>query len=83
MSQNGKKGCRKHQDMMSQRVKTDTMGQNVSIFMGKMDVKYIRLKCSYGTKCHIVGLAKNAVDGMVTCGISPPKNVENEKFRDA
>ncbi len=37
------------------------MGRNVIIFIGKMDVKYIRLKCNHGTKCHTVRLAEIAV----------------------
>jgi hypothetical protein len=41
--------------------------------MGKIDFKYIRLNCNCGTKCHTVGLAKNAVDGMFTCDILPQK----------
>jgi hypothetical protein len=32
-----------------------------------MDVKYVRTKCNQGTKCHTVGLAKNAGDRMFTC----------------
>ncbi len=36
------------------------MELSVAIFMGKMDVKYVRMKCYHGTKCHAVGLAKNA-----------------------
>jgi hypothetical protein len=43
-----------------------------------MDVKYMRLKCNHGTKCHLVGLAKNAVDGMFTCDTLPPKSVQTE-----
>ncbi len=35
------------------------MGLNVTIFMGKMDVKYMWMKCSHGTKRPTVGLAKN------------------------
>jgi hypothetical protein len=35
------------------------MGWIVTIFMGKIDVKYVWMKCSHGTKCHTVGLAKN------------------------
>jgi hypothetical protein len=31
------------------------MGWNVTIFMGNMDVKSVRLKCSYVTKCHPMG----------------------------
>jgi hypothetical protein len=56
------------------------MGWNVTMFLGKMDVKYIRLKCTYGTKFHMDELAKNAVDGMFTCDSSPQKSVRNEKF---
>ncbi len=33
-------------------------------FMRKRDMKYVRTKCSPGTKCHMVGLAKNALDKM-------------------
>jgi hypothetical protein len=50
-------------------------------FAGEMDVKYVRLKCNHGTKCHMVGLAKNTVDRMFTCDIFPQKSVEIEKFR--
>jgi hypothetical protein len=57
------------------------MGQNVSIFMGKLDIKYVRLKCIHGTKCHIVGKDKNIVDGIFTCDISPQNSVQNRKFR--
>jgi hypothetical protein len=35
------------------------MGRNVTIFMVKMDVKYVWMKCSHETKCHTIGLAKN------------------------
>ncbi len=35
-----------------------TIGQNFLIFMGKMDVKFVKIKCNHGTKCHTVGLAK-------------------------
>ncbi len=45
------------------------MGPNVSIFMGVMEIKCIRTKCNLGTKCHTVGLAKNAGGGMFTCDI--------------
>jgi hypothetical protein len=54
-----------------------TMGPNVSIFMGVMDIKYIRTKCNLGTKCHTVGLAKNAGGGMFTCDILSLKSVLN------
>ncbi len=72
MSQNRKKGSRKHQDMMSQRA----IGRNATICRKQMDVKYVRMKCDYGTKCYTVGMAKNAVDGMFTCSIYPPKGVQ-------
>jgi hypothetical protein len=48
--------------------------------MAKIYIKYMRLKVNHGNKCHTVGLAKNAVDGMLTCDISPPKIVQNRKF---
>jgi hypothetical protein len=41
-----------------------TMGWKVSIFMRKMDVKQVRLKCNHGAKYHTVGLAEIAVIGM-------------------
>jgi hypothetical protein len=31
------------------------MGWNVTILLGKMGVKCVRLKCNYGTKCHSMG----------------------------
>jgi hypothetical protein len=36
-----------------------------------MNIEYMRLKCNYnyGKKCHMVGLAKNIVDGMFACDI--------------
>jgi hypothetical protein len=55
-----------------------TLGRNVSIFKGKMDIKYMRLKCNHGTTCHMVGLAKNAVDRKFTCDILPQKSGQTE-----
>jgi hypothetical protein len=46
--------------------------------MGKRDVKYVRLKCNYGTKCHTAGLANNAVDGMFTSDILPQRSVQKK-----
>jgi hypothetical protein len=67
MSQNGKKILQKQSgcNVTSQDVCNVTkclnvpFGRNVAIFMGKMDVKYVWMKCSHETKCHTVGLAKN------------------------
>ncbi len=41
-------GCRKQSGYDVTKGLKVTMGWNVAIFMGKMDVKYIRLKYSYG-----------------------------------
>jgi hypothetical protein len=57
------------------------MGQNVTIFMAELNIKYDRMKCNHKAKYHTVGLAKNAGDGMFTCDISHPQNVQNEMFR--
>jgi hypothetical protein len=57
------------------------MGRNFAMFVRKMDVKYVRMKCNHGTKCLPVGLAKKAVDQMFTCDILLQKNVETEMFR--
>ncbi len=48
--------------------------------MGKMNVEYMMLKCNYnyGKKCHMVGLAKNIVDRMFACDISPQKVFKTE-----
>jgi hypothetical protein len=51
------------------------MRQSVTIVMGKMDVKYFRIKRDRGTKCHLVVLAKNVVGRMFTCDILPLKSV--------
>ncbi len=59
MSQNGKKGHKKQPGCDVTKSLKVTMGQNITIFMGKMDVKYVWMKCSHGTKCPIVGLPKN------------------------
>ncbi len=59
MSQNGKKELKKQSERNVTKCLNVSMGRNVTIFMGKMDVKYVWMKCSHGTKCHTVGLAKN------------------------
>ncbi len=55
------------------------MGQNVTIVMREINVKCDRRKCNH-EKYHTVGLAKNAGDGMFTCDISHPQNLQNEMF---
>jgi hypothetical protein len=49
-----------------------SMGQKFPVFIEKMDVKYFMKNCDQGTKCHTVGMAKNAVGGIFTCYILPP-----------
>ncbi len=59
MSQNGKKGLKKQSECNVTKCLNVSMGRNVTIFIRKMEVKYVWMKCSHGTKCHTVGLAKN------------------------
>jgi hypothetical protein len=56
------------------------MGQNVSIFVGKMDVKYVRLQFNPGTKCHTVEPANNVLYGMFTCDFCPKKVFKTESW---
>jgi hypothetical protein len=46
--------------------------------MGKMDIKYTRVKCDHGTKCNTILLAKNTVDGMFTLTYCPKKVFKTE-----
>jgi hypothetical protein len=52
------------------------MGRNVAIFMGKMDVKYVSMKCNHGTKCHTVGLAKNVSTECAAVTFCSKRNVQ-------
>ncbi len=56
MSQNGTIGRRKQSGCDVTKGLKVTMGWNVAIFMRKMDVKYVRLKCNHGKKCHSMGI---------------------------
>ncbi len=80
MSQNGKKGHKKQSGCDVTKSLKVTMEQNITIFMGKMDVKYVWMKCSHGTKCHTVGLPKNVWTECSAVTFCPPINVQNEMF---
>jgi hypothetical protein len=56
MSQNGTMGRRKQSGYDGTKGLKVTMGWNVTIFMGKKDVKYVGLKCNHGKKCHSMGI---------------------------
>jgi hypothetical protein len=73
MSQNGKKVCRKQSGYDVTKDLKVTMGRNVAIFMGKMDVKYMRINVTMRQNVAQFVLAKNAVDRMFTCDILPKK----------
>ncbi len=58
MSQNGKKGHKKQSGCDVTKSLKVTMGQNITIFMEKMDVKYVWMKCTMGQNVTQLGWPK-------------------------
>jgi hypothetical protein len=54
MSQNAKKMWKTSGHDVTKGLKA-IMEHHVTIVMGKMDMKYVRLKCNQGRKCHKAG----------------------------
>ncbi len=73
MSQNLKKGHKKQSGWDVTKSLKVIMGQNVTIFMREMDIKYVRMKCNHGTKCHTVGLAKMCGQNVQLWHFAPKK----------
>jgi hypothetical protein len=76
LSQDGKKGCKIHQDKMSQRNKM-LVWDDCHNSWDKWDVKYIRTKHNPEAKRNMyIGLVSSQRDEMSHCDILPLKSVK-------